>query len=848
MDLDDEPGTPAEDSSAEPQTPDASAEPVAARPGTDESPGRTARRRRMPTRAAATGLVLILVLALVATAVPEAVSLVHQRDALRRQEASTSLAAQALAVDSNDAPLAARLALAAYRVSPTPAAVAALARVSQDNAPVKRILQADSHPIMATAQDPDGTDVYAASDDGILRRWDMSSGRLLAQTTAPSPLGALAADPSGGRLLSVDGTQSVQLWSTADRTGFGKPTMIADHLAGAPSRASVVGVGFYDTGTRIYAFLDDGTFVTASATNPAEEIVQKKIGTVFKAAGVSPVPDGSGQVVGVTSPYRPSSGQPDSRILLATSDHRVVWLDLDTGLAAEALGAADFPDGIDDLGLDPLSDGTRLAVAAGGAVNVWALPSGHSIGTVEGVPQRATGVAFYVPSGPGSMECLAVATPRGVVVLPIPPDTGLHDPLNASLSVPHGGPVQAVSTPVPTGHGSLLAIASETGRITVLDQGTARRELPRAEPSTVMAFDGHGDLLLDDAGQSNRAQGLYSITPASGPLPAPGQKYTTVQSYLPPTTWWPKGQSFFANDAILDDRFAAVAGQDPGRKGVVLVWDAKTGAPIKNLTMPGGPETENSKVPNFAVAVRDDPALDLLIARDGDGRVVAWSTKTWQQTMLISTGASGGDLTVSPDGTTAAVGLKFGDSASSQADRKSALGLIDLRTRRLTQHPQQSFPYRIDYSPRGDRIAVVTSAGTLLLLSASGTPETDEIKLPSYASGLAYSPAGDRVAVTLHDSETVLYDAATGARISADLPGQFGYITEQPAWAPTGSVLAVAVGRHFVPTYVQSTAVELWDMNPADWAAGMCTLAGVGLTPAEWTRYTGGGVPFVKLC
>ena len=815
-------------------------EPAAGDPEAEPPAGRRSRRRR----AVAPLIGLALVLALIGVSLPKAASVVHQRDSLRRQDASMSLAAQALAADPGDTPLAARLALAAYRVSPTPEAIAALAHVSQDNAPVTRVMQADAHPIMTSAQDANGTDLFTDSDDGVLRRWDMTSGRLLAHTTSASPVEVLAADPSGAKLLGVDENLNMLVWDTGNRNGFAPPTTVVDTIEGVTPQTSALAAGFYDAGTKVYAVLHDGTIMTASLADSSDQH-RETIGTALAHAGISPLPAQSDIVAAETGPFKAAGGKADSRIMLATVDNRIVSLDLDTDAAAAVLGGAAFPGSIHDIAVDPRSEGTELAVVSGGGVGLWAVSSGTSLGSVQGLTHSAASVDFDTAQMPDGSDHLVIGSDSGAAIVPVPPATAAEDSLNASLTVPHGGSLQTFSPPVPGGPGTLLAVTDDTGAVTVVDSGTERRELPRTAPSTVMAFDGHGDLLLNSVDEENRTQGLYSIKPSTTQS---SKDYATVQSYLPPAAWWPQGGTFYVNNAILDDRFAAAAGQDPGRKGAVLVWDAKTGTPVKYLTLPGGTQSNNAGIPNFALTVQDDPALNLLVARDNDGRVIAWSTTTWQQTMLISTGASGGDLALSPDGTTAAVDLAFGDPKASGSDRKSALGFIDLRTRRLTQDPEQSLPYRIRYSPRGDQLAEVTTSGTLRLLTASGTPETEDIRLPSYAAGLAYSPGGDRVAVVLNDSETALYDTATGARVDEDLPGQYADTTEGAVWSPSGTVLAIDTGQR-TTDYTQAEGVELWDMNPADWAAGMCTLAaGTGLTPVEWKRYTGGAVPFIKLC
>ncbi|MFI7642585.1 NACHT and WD repeat domain-containing protein [Nonomuraea sp. NPDC049400] len=177
---------------------------------------RAGRRRRLVM----TGLAVLSVLALIAAGA--AVKAANDADLQRRRASSRQLAAQSEV--TGDAPLASRLAVAAWRIAETDEArsrvLSAATRTARGN------LGADTKPLMAVAFTPDNSTIVTASNDGTVRFWDTASRRQLG-----TPITRPKYECSGTKLvLSPDGRtlatvclSTVRFYDVATRRELGAP-------------------------------------------------------------------------------------------------------------------------------------------------------------------------------------------------------------------------------------------------------------------------------------------------------------------------------------------------------------------------------------------------------------------------------------------------------------------------------------------------------------------------------------------------------------------------------------------------------------------------------------------------
>jgi WD40 repeat protein len=181
-------------------------------------------------------------------------------------------------------------------------------------------------------------------------------------------------------------------------------------------------------------------------------------------------------------------------------------------------------------------------------------------------------------------------------------------------------------------------------------------------------------------------------------------------------------------------------------------------------------------------------------------------------------------------------------------------------------------------SPNGDRLALGTSTGVVIydgftgtelgripgstLRGASITP-TNQLFVASlggelvlydletlkpirtfggsrgFVDILAGSADGSIVAVAGGDRRVILYDVATGIRLSDAIP-----ISDDEsnnfALSPDGSQLAVGGGPH--------DSVKVWDLDPHHWIEAACRMAGRNLTTDEWHTNIGDLARYQAIC
>jgi len=197
------------------------------------------------------------------------------------------------------------------------------------------------------------------------------------------------------------------------------------------------------------------------------------------------------------------------------------------------------------------------------------------------------------------------------------------------------------------------------------------------------------------------------------------------------------------------------------------------------------------------------------------------------------TGGSAMGLAFSPDGSRLAAVLD-----------NNLVRVIDVADRSLEEDYLESVdvPYfSVAWSPDGRRIATGTTGGTVQLWDA-GTLEPSAPagrQSPYPVRGLAFSADSRLLVSTTELATSQLWAVATGAPLGGDLVGGDAPITVSavpepdrpeipfvPGFSPDGRVL-----------YVGSDEPMTWSIDPADWRAAACAVAGRDLTADEWAQY-----------
>jgi WD40 repeat protein len=746
------------------------------------------KRRARMFRTLALGSAVLLILTIVAL-----IAAVHNAASARRQHAialSRQLAAESLNIDPTDPVTARRLAVAAWRLSPTAQAGAAMTTLLGEQEQ-NGILLADAPTPSggvngAVAFSPNGKLLAGASGAGSIWLWNPVTGQPVRVLHATFGVSGVAFSPHGTLLAGADAGGAVWLWNPVT----GKRVRI---LAPEPR------VSFGVT-TAAVAFSPNGKLLASAAAGMTVQLWDPATGQAVRTLNVPVIkisPFVTDYVAGVA--FSPGGK------LLATADYdgTVRLWDLATGRMARVIHIPVLPGtGVLNVAFRP--NGRLLASADGdGTVRLWDPATGHLIRVLHAASgiNDVNSVAF---SHDGRL--LATAAGDGTMRL-WNPDNGqaLGAPLRVPISSPvilnDSGMIGVAFSP----DGTLLASSNADGTVRLLNPATghpvgASLHGPAAgvfSDVNDVAFSPDGELLA--SANADATMRLWDLTT--------GRLIRVRHTRASPLSNGVPRVAF-----SHDGRVLASANGD----GTVGLWN-RAGQPVRVLHVPG-----------VAYGVAFSPDSRLLASVSGGGTVRLWDPASGRLIHVLRAAGGVYQVAFSPNGR-----LLAGAGYHSVAGG-GTVWLWDPASGRLIHVLRAAGRVnQVAFSPHSGLLASVAGAGTVQWWDpASGRlirawHATNSLGL----NWVAFSPNGRLLASVNGDGTIQLRNPVTGQpvgeRFGLRNPGNG---VNRVAFSPDGKLLASADRAGTVRFWKVSAFI-----NPY---AALCDDVGAP-TRQEWKQYAG---------
>jgi WD40 repeat protein len=717
-------------------------------------------------------------------------------------------------------------AFAAQRLDPTEAGNFALLSVDLAFNGVLRVLAPTRGSTLTALHTANA--VISSDQDRQVTVWQPTTGQVLATVSTPQPIVRFAASPSPNLVASVDRAGSVALWNLEDpHRPIGLPLASA-----SPGRRQVVALGFAAQATQLLVLTRTGLLYIFDV--PARRLL--RVRSLREAHGT--LPWSSGQHVDVTAAQiSPEEFSAKTTLLIATSDKDVARIDLHTFRGATAMPSAEVSGAITAVAESPYYQPSVILGTTAGTIQ-WNSQT-HTAEPEQTGPN--VGLALHETT-------ITAANARGIVSA----NLAASATSGTSLFTYTGRPARALLE----GPGGPVEIGKD-GSISLIGQPESAVSMPTSdsESSTIADFGPEGNLLETSGSDANHIESLIAVRPG-----VPGSLYgltipnRLVRRYLPSKQWWPQDTSeprgWFVDVAQLSSQYALAGGQDPTGTAVVLVWNAKTGKPLKrlSLTQTGIPNTTNGLPPSIVPQVELLPKKHLIAAYSAAQElIVLWSTDTWQQVATIGVGPIA-DFSVSPDENTILVtSVSDQQSGVAAGNANTRLLFLDVASgkvaRRLTSNGTELAGYALNGG-----IVTVQKGAAIRQLNADGSRSIAPARTieASQPKSLAWRSHSNVLAVGLEYGGARLLNLSTG-EVSDALPPPPEAHSAEISFSPDGRLLAAS---NAVPTssgYDQQTAPSIWNIGEAHLRQRACELSGGEATPQEWATWKT-GIPFVSGC
>jgi WD40 repeat protein len=729
----------------------------------------------------------------------------------RRQAIFNQTSAEAQQLTATNAPLAAQLNLAAYRMQQTDDLTSRL--ISMENIPMPATLEggASPSPVFAVAFGRElghGSHLMATGTfTGTVRLWDVTApgqARLLSQPVAgpsTSTIAALAFSRDGQTLAiseRSDTASSTQLWNVADPAHpgrLGRPLSMAGAAAYAlafSSTGNLLATADSDNTVRLWNVADPasaqpiGKPLTGSSHGGVNFVTFSPAGPLLASGGFdgtlrlwnvahpkTPTALGQSSIVG-TGPLESIAFSPDGRLLATGDFDGTVQLWGTSGSAGpQPLGRPlDAADAVNSVAFSPDSP----VLAAGGfdsTIRLWDIAEPANPQPLGQPLAAGTGTVFSVAFSPDG-HTLVGGSEDGTIRLWSLPQTVLTGP---------DGPVYAVAF---GSHGRTLATGGADWKVRLWDVANPADPHPLGQPLTAGSGGGY-------------YAGVFSL-------------------------------------AFSDKRGLLAAGTGGG---TVLLW---------NITDPANPR------PLSQLHVANP--FDAYVALSPDGRTMATTLSTSQSVASVQLW----DITNPADPKTIGPHLTLDVNSSdelysvafSQKGHLLAVGsraqVIQLWNVADPAHPQPDGSYDIsgtdtvssvEFSPDSRTLAAGNYDGTVQLWNVTDPANAATLGPPLSAGGsqgtspvnsVAFSPDG-KLLVSGYDNGAVgVWDVANPAR-----PQQYG----EPLSGHTGFVDAVAFSPdgHTLATGSDDETIRLWNLNVSAAIAHVCAQRSDDITASQWATY-----------
>ncbi|MFC4533282.1 NACHT and WD repeat domain-containing protein [Sphaerisporangium dianthi] len=688
----------------------------------------TARKRATLLRRTVTAaLAVLLVIAMGAAGV----ALKAERDISGQRDVALSrrLAARSELLSGGDPALPALLAATAWRISPTPEALAAMLNIL--SRPQRAVLTAPFRPISAVAFGSDGR-TLATVGDGLARLWDARARKLI-DTPLPGYTGwvSSAAFSPDRRTLAIGDNGTVRLWDITTRTPLGGPFTAHKNavtsLCFSPDGQTLATGGFdgtvrlWDTATRApigdplpahtkavtaLSFTSDGMTLATGGFDGTVRLWDTASRTLI-----------GGPLTGHTKAVTAISFSADRQLLASSGLDGVVRLWQVRTRTPIKLSLPVHPRGDFSVAFSP-NRPSILAVGGGdGAVRLWDAATRTTIGApLTGHIYQVTSVAFS-PDG----QTLATASVDNTVRL-------WNIRLHTSIGTPRTDQ-PSLGTPVAfSPDGQTLATGDSDGAVRLWDAAT---RTPIGAPLT-----GHTRLITSIAfSPDSRTLATSSFdgttrlwnTRTGKPIGAPltGRLFATTS-----VAFSSDGQTLVTSGA--DDSSAQL-------------WDVRTGRPI-NAPLASSRGWDTSSV------LSSDGRILASISQEGAVRL--WQVNSRNPIGAPLAGLTNGVASVafSPDGRILATGSKDGTVRLWQVKTRTPIGAP------LAGHTDGVTS--LAFSPNGQTLATSGTDGTVRLWDTA-TSAPIGASLASHTDGvtsLAFSPDGQTLATGGNDGTTRLWD------------------------------------------------------------------------------------------